>query len=407
MDIREDTLQYRLAEATINRAEALWDLGEREQALEEFQQAYTGYPDLASLPYSRAVYKLGIEKREAGDLEGALKKFQSANELAIEGDWKDEIRRTIEAIEHILYPPETEPELNPKCPQCGKEVQPEWEYCPYCKMAMHDLAITQFTQCPNCGGLVQSDWLFCPKCSAAMKKQPGFSSSQVNAKIITEKVSEDNNNLNKRTFNLPSNPSSILELSWDSSWKTLTVRLDSDVIGVVSGIRDLLAEQKWKLSGGHVLSVRLIQGKLYSSNRQLYVSFDGEPMPGTPTTPEDMSYNDAKGCSFIIVVLSFIANLVFGIAALDFSKINYLLVLLVVEPAFLLFLAIKISRKSETSLFVFMIVYLLGGLLAGVMVILARNYILLITIIAFRILALAILFPGYEALTKLNLRSES
>ena len=48
-----------------------------------------------------------------------------------------------------------------KCPNCNKEVSPEWEICPYCKY--------EPVKCPNCdSGWLPQDAKFCPSCGSAL-----------------------------------------------------------------------------------------------------------------------------------------------------------------------------------------------------------------------------------------------
>ena len=45
-----------------------------------------------------------------------------------------------------------------KCLKCGKELQPDWAFCPYCQ---HPVRAT----CPKCGQKIETDWLYCPICN--------------------------------------------------------------------------------------------------------------------------------------------------------------------------------------------------------------------------------------------------
>ena len=45
-----------------------------------------------------------------------------------------------------------------KCLKCGKELQPDWAFCPYCQ---HPVRAT----CPKCGQKIEADWLYCPMCN--------------------------------------------------------------------------------------------------------------------------------------------------------------------------------------------------------------------------------------------------
>ena len=48
-----------------------------------------------------------------------------------------------------------------KCVKCGKDLHPDWVFCPYCQEPV-DLI------CKKCGNIVQPDWNFCPMCKAKL-----------------------------------------------------------------------------------------------------------------------------------------------------------------------------------------------------------------------------------------------
>jgi uncharacterized OB-fold protein len=45
-----------------------------------------------------------------------------------------------------------------KCLKCGKELQPDWTFCPYCQHPVQGV-------CPKCGHKIELDWLYCPMCN--------------------------------------------------------------------------------------------------------------------------------------------------------------------------------------------------------------------------------------------------
>ncbi len=51
-------------------------------------------------------------------------------------------------------------EQAPDCWNCGRPVQPEWRYCPYCEVELKH-------PCSQCGYLLEPDWKRCPQCGAA------------------------------------------------------------------------------------------------------------------------------------------------------------------------------------------------------------------------------------------------
>ncbi len=50
-------------------------------------------------------------------------------------------------------------EQAPDCWNCGRPVQPDWRYCPYCEAELKH-------PCPQCGYLLEPDWKRCPQCGA-------------------------------------------------------------------------------------------------------------------------------------------------------------------------------------------------------------------------------------------------
>jgi endogenous inhibitor of DNA gyrase (YacG/DUF329 family) len=56
------------------------------------------------------------------------------------------------------------PQIDNKCPNCGKIVQPDFVACPYC-------AETILVECPECGKHVRKSWTACPYCSAPLSPE--------------------------------------------------------------------------------------------------------------------------------------------------------------------------------------------------------------------------------------------
>ena len=50
-------------------------------------------------------------------------------------------------------------EQAPTCFNCGRPVQPDWQYCPYCETELKH-------PCPQCGYLLEPEWKRCPQCGA-------------------------------------------------------------------------------------------------------------------------------------------------------------------------------------------------------------------------------------------------
>ena len=50
-------------------------------------------------------------------------------------------------------------EQAPACHKCGRPVNGEWQYCPYCEAELRQ-------PCQRCGHLLDPDWKRCPQCGA-------------------------------------------------------------------------------------------------------------------------------------------------------------------------------------------------------------------------------------------------
>ena len=427
---------HRLARATLDRAQALWDLGDRKSAMSDFEDVFSIAPDLVAIPYSKAVYKLGMEKQEAGDLQEALVDFQFAVELAPEGDLQREIKDSIQDIEIKMRPVEPEPPepvLITECPGCGKQVQPEWEFCPFCSTGLIPVVPILITECPNCGKEIQQEWVFCPNCTSSIKSDlmhtntnSGLTSNQivdsqddVSASHKEEKIGDlnrvkkkDNQVTHPQTdlstkgmyvskYEIPSRPSSKLEIYLKRGWSHMVVKLDGDTIGSISGLVNMKAGKTFKLSDGNTLTAQVLISKLDYS-KKLSILYNDTPLPGS-ISPEGLAYNNAKGCSFIVVGLN-IVTFIFFVLAFSESNFNFSSFLFLLEPIILIILAIFISKKSELALTLFIVLYSLGGLIFALYAYQAGNTVNAIAAIAWRVAALAILIPGLEALKKINLR---
>ena len=44
-----------------------------------------------------------------------------------------------------------------ECPKCGKNVNEDFKYCPYCEFKL-------YKDCSKCGKELRSDWKICPYC---------------------------------------------------------------------------------------------------------------------------------------------------------------------------------------------------------------------------------------------------
>ncbi len=63
-------------------------------------------------------------------------------------------------------------EQAPDCWNCGRPVQPDWRYCPYCEVELKH-------PCPQCGYLLEPEWKRCPMCGAPAEDFTQSSSVEV------------------------------------------------------------------------------------------------------------------------------------------------------------------------------------------------------------------------------------
>ena len=403
MEQNEETLHHRFAEATLERAQALWELGSREQALIDFQEAYASTPDLASHLYSKAVYQMGIEKQDEGDLEGAMEDFQFAAEIAAEGDWQNEIQNEIKALEYKIHPPVPETTFITECPNCVEKIEPDWEFCPYCST---NLKPPSQPNIPNLETATQTPQIAHGDSSSSPDNEIELiSKHDIEQHDDQKEINKDNivtRGMFVKEYSIPSLPSSKLELYHDPGWRKLILKLNGKTIGIISGKNNMHSGKTFKLSAGNSLSVRLLISRLDYS-KKIYLSYNDTTLPGS-TSPEELAFSNAKGCSFIVVALNVIVNIAFFGITISGSDSLFGLLLSILEPIVLLILAFWISRKSEIALLIFIVLYGLGGLIFALLAFQAGDTINSIAAIAWRTAALAILIPGWEALKKINLR---
>jgi RNA polymerase subunit RPABC4/transcription elongation factor Spt4 len=69
-----------------------------------------------------------------------------------------------EVVEEEPSPPEVvaEEPVRHKCPDCGKQMEEDWQACPHC-------GTRPPSQCPECGKAMEADWKVCPYCGASVE----------------------------------------------------------------------------------------------------------------------------------------------------------------------------------------------------------------------------------------------
>jgi type II secretory ATPase GspE/PulE/Tfp pilus assembly ATPase PilB-like protein/RNA polymerase subunit RPABC4/transcription elongation factor Spt4 len=71
----------------------------------------------------------------------------------------------ITAVDEVLKAIQQKEQLTSRCPNCGKNVNPNSPECPYCKKPL-------IKSCPSCGRILQPDWLTCPYCRTYYHVKP-------------------------------------------------------------------------------------------------------------------------------------------------------------------------------------------------------------------------------------------
>lgn len=101
---------------------------------------------------SSGVNVVNVEKGEKSETEG--KKVENKCP-----DCGNQIELEWEACPRCGYSLKASSEN--ECPDCGKDIEPDWEACPYCGCSFEE---DSNQRCPNCGEEVESDWKVCPGC---------------------------------------------------------------------------------------------------------------------------------------------------------------------------------------------------------------------------------------------------
>ncbi len=155
-----------------------------------------------------------------------------------------------------------------------------------------------------------------------------------------------------------------LEISWKMMWKDLTIRLDDQVIGVISNQKQLSAGQQFALPDGSVLSVKLVQK---FSGTELQVLRHGQPLPGSASDPETRLKN-AYGIVFFIAGLNLFLGLITWLFQIEFLQDIGIGFYSIAFGLVFLVLGFFIKRRSAVALIIAVVIFVLDallGLLAG------------------------------------------
>ncbi len=86
----------------------------------------------------------------------------------------------------------------------------------------------------------------------------------------------------KKSFAIERDEEKRLTVTWKSFWKNFTIKFDGEVIGTISGQKELEKGQSFQLPDGSLLDVKLAR-TLMSADLQLLRN--GKPLPGSGLIP--------------------------------------------------------------------------------------------------------------------------
>ncbi|MFN2110692.1 MAG: hypothetical protein ACK2UI_13590 [Anaerolineae bacterium] len=168
----------------------------------------------------------------------------------------------------------------------------------------------------------------------------------------------------KLTYALEPGGSKRLEISWKGMYKDFMVKLDDEVIGELSGQKELKAGRQFALPDGSSLSVQLVQ-KLYSA--ELQILRNGQPLPGSSSDPENRLKN-AYGMVFFVAGLNLFLGLIAWLFQVEFLQDIGIGFYSIIFGLVFLVLGFFVKRRSALALILAIAIFALDallGLLAG------------------------------------------
>lgn len=158
-----------------------------------------------------------------------------------------------------------------------------------------------------------------------------------------------------------------IEVSWRGVWKDVTVKHQEQVLGTLSGTKEMKAGREFPLRDGSVLGVKLHQG---IGGAELQLSRDGQPLPGSSADPRER-VKLAAGIVFFVAAL----NLLLGLAAVVF-RIDLLAEIgigigSIVTGVIYLGLGVGVRRASTVALVLAIALFAIDGLASVAMAVAA------------------------------------
>jgi len=158
-----------------------------------------------------------------------------------------------------------------------------------------------------------------------------------------------------------------LEISWKGMWKDFTVKFNDQVIGTLSGQKELKAGQPFTLPDGSALSVQLVQ-KFFSA--ELQVLRNGQPLPGSSSDPASRLKN-AYGIVFFVAGLNIVLGLIATLFQVEFLWAIGIGFFSIIFGLVFLLLGFFVKKRSLIALILAIVIFALDGILGLVFSVMA------------------------------------
>jgi len=158
-----------------------------------------------------------------------------------------------------------------------------------------------------------------------------------------------------------------LEISWKGMWKDFTVKLDDQVIGGLSGQKELKAGKQFTLPDGSTLSTQLVQKM---SSAELQVLRNGQPLPGSSSDPESRLKN-AYGMVFFVAGLNIVLGLIAVLFKVEFLQAIGIGLFSIFFGLVFLVLGFFVKKRSLIALIFAIVIFALDGILGLVLSVMA------------------------------------
>ena len=171
----------------------------------------------------------------------------------------------------------------------------------------------------------------------------------------------------KQTYAVEPGGPKQLEISWKGMWKDFTVKFNDQVLGTLSGQKELKAGRQFALPDGSTLSVQLVQK---FSSAELQVLRNGQPLPGSSSDPESRLKN-AYGIVFFVAGLNIVLGLIATLFRVEFLQAIGIGFFSIIFGLVFLVLGFFVKKRSLIALILAIVVFALDGILGLVLSVMA------------------------------------